>query len=155
MINMESVQDYNEILGVETLHPLVSVVDLAEVQQIKHCIKRFGFYCIFLKQLDCGTVLYGRSSYDYREGTIIFIGPGQIAGANDGGVTMNPKGWVLMFASSIRTTSSASAMCRSCTAARWSAARGLTWWERRRPSRLNSRNGSWLRLSAWSVRATF
>ena len=97
MINMESVQDYNEILGVETLHPLVSVVDLAEVQQIKHCIKRFGFYCIFLKQLDCGTVLYGRSSYDYREGTIIFIGPGQIAGANDGGVTMNPKGWVLMF----------------------------------------------------------
>lgn len=97
MINMESVQDYNEILGVETLHPLVSVVDLAEVQKIKHCIKRFGFYCIFLKQLDCGTVLYGRSSYDYREGTIIFIGPGQIAGANDGGVTMNPKGWVLMF----------------------------------------------------------
>jgi len=56
MINMESVQDYNEILGVETLHPLVSVVDLAEVQQIKHCIKRFDFYCIFLKQLDCGTV---------------------------------------------------------------------------------------------------
>ena len=97
IINMESVQDYNEILGVETLHPLVSVVDLAEVQQIKHCIKRFGFYCIFLKQLDCGTVLYGRSSYDYREGTMLFIGPGQIARANDGRVTMNPKGWVLMF----------------------------------------------------------
>ena len=49
IINMESVQDYNEILGVETLHPLVSVVDLTEVQQIIHCIKRFGFYCIFLK----------------------------------------------------------------------------------------------------------
>ncbi len=97
IINMESVQDYNEILGVETLHPLVSVVDLTEVQQIRHCIKRFGFYCMFLKQLDCGTVLYGRSSYDYREGTIIFIGPGQIAGANDGRVTMNPKGWILMF----------------------------------------------------------
>lgn len=48
-----------------------------------NCIKRFGFYCIFLKQLDCGTVLYGRSSYDYREGTIIFIGPGQVAGAED------------------------------------------------------------------------
>lgn len=48
-----------------------------------NCIKRFGFYCIFLNQLDCGTVLYGRSSYDYREGTIIFIGPGQVAGAED------------------------------------------------------------------------
>lgn len=32
IINMESVQDYNEIIGVETLHPLVSVVDLAEFE---------------------------------------------------------------------------------------------------------------------------
>ena len=39
IINMESVQDYNEILGVETLHPLVSVVDLAEVKQIRHSTK--------------------------------------------------------------------------------------------------------------------
>ena len=28
---------------------------------------------------------------------MLFIGPGQIARANDGRVTMNPKGWVLMF----------------------------------------------------------
>ena len=113
IINMESVQDYNEILGVETLHPLVSVVDLTEVQQIIHCIKRFGFYCIFLKQLDCGTVLYGRSSYDYREDTIIFIGPGQVAGANDGRVTMNPKGWVLMFHPDILKGTSLSGSIRS------------------------------------------
>lgn len=27
IVKLDSVQDYNELLGVETLHPLVSVVD--------------------------------------------------------------------------------------------------------------------------------
>lgn len=94
---MESVQDYNEHLGVETLHPLVNVVDMSELPEIRHSLKRFGFYCIFLKQLDCGAVLYGRSKYDYREGTLICVAPGQVAGADDGSVTTNAKGWILMF----------------------------------------------------------
>ena len=61
IINMDSVQDYNENLGVETLHPLVSVVDMSELAEIRHSLKRFGFYAVFLKQLDCGTIMYGRS----------------------------------------------------------------------------------------------
>lgn len=97
IINMESVQDYNEYLGVETLHPLVSVVDMSELGEIRHSLKRFGFYCIFLKQLDCGAIQYGQSSYDYREGTLVSIAPGQVAGSDDGGVSVNPKGWILMF----------------------------------------------------------
>lgn len=97
IINMESVQDYNKELGVETLHPLVSVVNMSEIPKIRHSLKRFGFYCIFLKQLDCGTILYGRSRYDYREGTLVFVAPGQIAGSDDGGITTHAKGWILMF----------------------------------------------------------
>ena len=97
IINMESVQDYNENLGVETLHPLVSVVDMSELPEIRHSLKRFGFYCIFLKQLECGTILYGRNRYDYREGTLVCVAPGQVAGVDDGGVTKNAKGWILMF----------------------------------------------------------
>ena len=97
IINMDSVQDYNENLGVETLHPLVSVVDMSELAEIRHSLKRFGFYCVILKQLECGTLLYGRNKYDYREGTLVFVAPGQIAGANDGGVSKHPKGWILMF----------------------------------------------------------
>ena len=97
IINMDSVQDYNENLGVETLHPLVSVVDMSELAEIRHSLKRFGFYAVFLKQLDCGTIMYGRSGYDYREGTLMCVAPGLIAGANDGGVSKHPKGWILMF----------------------------------------------------------
>ena len=97
ILNMDSVQDYNDNLGVETLHPLVSVVDMSQLKEIRHSVKRFGFYCVFLKQLDCGSLMYGRSRYDYRESTMLFIAPGQIAGADDGGVSENPKGWILMF----------------------------------------------------------
>lgn len=42
-------------------------------------------------------MLYGRSRYDYREGTLVCVAPGQVAGADDGGVTRNAKGWILMF----------------------------------------------------------
>lgn len=111
ILNMDSVQDYNEDLGVKTLHPLVSVVDMSELNEIRHSLKRFGFYCVFLKQLDCGALLYGQSQYDYREGTLVFVAPGQIAGVDDGGVTTNAKGWILMFHPDLlRGTSLASKM---------------------------------------------
>ena len=97
IIQLNSVQDYNELLGVETLHPLVNVVDMSELEVIRHSRKNFGFYCIFLKQLVCGPLLYGRNQYDYREGTLVFVAPGQVAGINDNGETRNPHGWILMF----------------------------------------------------------
>ena len=97
IIKLENVQDYNRILGAETLHPLVNVIDMATLKSIPHSRKEFGFYCVFFKELDCGTILYGRSKYDYQEGTMLFISPGQIAGVDDGGETPDPKGWILMF----------------------------------------------------------
>ncbi len=97
IIKLDSVQDYNRFLGVETQHPLVSMVDLSTLESIKHGKKYFGFYCVFFKELECGTILYGRSKYDYQEGTMIFIAPGQVAGVDDDGQTLNPKGQVLMF----------------------------------------------------------
>ena len=94
---MDSVQDYNELLGVETLHPLVSVVDFSELESVRHCLKNFGFYCIYLKHINCGPLLYGRNQYDYREGTLVFIAPGQVSGIDDGKVSYGYKGWCLMF----------------------------------------------------------
>ena len=97
IIKLDSVQDYNELLGIETVHPLVSVVDFSELESVRHCLKNFGFYCIFLKHIDCGPLLYGRNQYDYQEGTLVFIAPGQVAGVDDGKVSYRYKGWCLMF----------------------------------------------------------
>jgi AraC-like DNA-binding protein len=97
ILEMPSVKDYNDNLGVATLHPLVSVVDMSELECIRHSLKHFGFYCIILKHLGCGDVAYGRSTYDYNDGSLVFVAPNQMAGANDGKISYNTKGWILMF----------------------------------------------------------
>lgn len=97
IIRLDTIEKYNRLLGAETLHPLVSMTDLSKLKSIPHCRKEFGFYCVYYKELDCGPIQYGRSKYDYQEGTMLFISPGQIAGSNDGGETLNPKGLALMF----------------------------------------------------------
>jgi AraC-like DNA-binding protein len=97
ILNLNTVQDYNKFLGQETLHPLVSVIDLSTTNPIKHIRKYFGFYAMFLKDVKCGDLRYGRSYYDYQEGTLVFVSPGQIAGDDDNGETFQLKGWVLMF----------------------------------------------------------
>lgn len=97
IINLPSVQDYCRLLGTKAQYPLVSVIDMSELPQMVHSVKNFGFYCIYYKEINCGEMLYGRNKYDYEEGTMMFIGANQIAGANDGMTVKNPKGWILMF----------------------------------------------------------
>lgn len=97
IIKLDTIEEYNRLLGAETLHPLVSMTDLSKLRSIRHCRKEFGFYCIYYKELECGTIEYGRCKYDYQEGTLLFIAPGQTGGVNDGGQTLNPKGLALMF----------------------------------------------------------
>lgn len=97
IIKLNTVQDYNMHVGAETLHPLVGVVDLSTLHSIKHARCNYGLYAVFLKDLSCGTLLYGRSKYDYQDGTMVFVGPGQVLGVDDGGVTPNPRGWALVF----------------------------------------------------------
>lgn len=94
---LNTIEEYNRLLGAETLHPLVAVTDLSKLDNIRHGKKEFGFYCIYYKELYCGTIEYGRNKYDYQDGTLLFIGPGQIAGTNDGRVSRRPKAIALMF----------------------------------------------------------
>ena len=57
----------------------------------------FGFYAIFLKEVKCGDLLYGRQHYDYQEGTLVCLAPGQVIGIEDNGEVYQPKGWALVF----------------------------------------------------------
>lgn len=80
MIIMNTVDDYNRLFGLETLHPLVNVIDLSEATRfpVRFTIN-YGIYALFLKDTKCGDIRYGRQTYDYREGTIISFAPGQVA----------------------------------------------------------------------------
>ena len=78
IVNLESVDRYNSMYGLETLHPLVSVVDLTKATKIiNHPQMNYGVYALFLKQTKSCDLKYGRRSYDYQEGTIVCFAPGQ------------------------------------------------------------------------------
>jgi len=93
----ETINDYNVFNNNETRHPLVSVVDLSKASPRQGSRMYFGFYTIFLKDVKCGDLIYGRDTYDYQEGTLVFLAPRQVAGINSNGETYQPKGYALVF----------------------------------------------------------
>jgi AraC family transcriptional regulator, transcriptional activator of pobA len=93
----ETINDYNIFNNNETLHPLVSVVDLSKANPRSGSMMYFGFYTIFLKDVVCGDLVYGRNTYDYQEGTLVFLAPGQIAGVKNNNEIYQPKGYALIF----------------------------------------------------------
>ena len=97
MRRFETINDYNVFNNNETRHPLVSIVDLSKANPRNGSKMYFGFYTIFLKDVICGDLVYGRNTYDYQEGTLVFIAPGQVAGLNSNGEIYQPKGYALIF----------------------------------------------------------
>ena len=79
VIKLDTVDQYNQFFGLETLHPLVSVVDLSEATKFPtHFTMNYGIYALFLKKVKCGDIRYGRQFYDYQEGTVTSFAPGQV-----------------------------------------------------------------------------
>ncbi|MGM9705645.1 MAG: helix-turn-helix domain-containing protein [Prevotella sp.] len=95
--NIATVSEYNEMLGVETLHPLVSVIDMSQARPMKHMRHTFSFYTVFLKDEKNCELIYGRQKYDYQKGSVVCIAPGQVIGVEDTGEVFQPKGWALCF----------------------------------------------------------
>jgi AraC-like DNA-binding protein len=97
IINLDNISKFNLMRGLETLHPLVSVIDFSKMKLISEARANYGFYCIFLKDAVCGDLKYGCNYYDYQEGTLVFIAPGQVAGIGNKPGSPRPKGWGLLF----------------------------------------------------------
>ncbi len=97
ILAIDTVDAYNKLLGIETLHPLVSVIDMTKARPIRQMRYAFGLYAIFLKEIKCGDLRYGRRYYDYQEGTLVCVAPGQVVGVEDNGEVIQPKGWALVF----------------------------------------------------------
>src|SRR6476660_2936153 len=97
MRRFETISVYNAFNNNETLHPLVSVLDLSKASPRQGSRMYFGLYTVFLKDVKCGNLVYGRHTYDYQEGTLVFLAPGQVVGANSNGETYQPKGYELVF----------------------------------------------------------
>ena len=97
VVKYDNIFQFNESRGVETLHPLVSVIDFSKCGPARFERQVYGFYTIFLKEVKCGDLRYGRNYYDYQEGTLVYLAPGQVNGYENNGQTYQPKGWALLF----------------------------------------------------------
>ena len=77
-IFLNTIQQFNDYQGVETLHPLVSVVHMNSTEHIKECVMHYGLYAIYLKENKGCKLSYGRTEYDFDEMTVTSFAPGQL-----------------------------------------------------------------------------
>ena len=94
---IEKVAQFNTERGQKTLHPLVSVLDQSKSKPILEGRYLSELYIVFLKELKSGELTYGRHHYDYEDGTMLFIAPGQVFGHVGRGDMLQPTGWALTF----------------------------------------------------------
>ncbi len=104
---MDEIQRYHSItevhkaLGLSTpKHPLISFHYESEIDQnLDFEGQRFAmdFYTIYFKDGPAGSMGYGRNSYDFEDGTLLFIAPSQVIIGPSQELIRNNKGWTLMF----------------------------------------------------------
>lgn len=93
----DTVSEYNAFNNHKTLHPLVSVIDFSKADPRRLNRTYFGFYLVLLKDVNCGDLRYGKNTYDYQEGTLIFLAPGQILDMEPSVELYQPKGYGVIF----------------------------------------------------------
>ena len=97
-IRIKTITEGHRLTGLEKPHhPLISVVDVAQFKNhsdIQAVI--FDFYVVSLKR-GCDNLLYGQQKYDFDEGLMAFLSPGQILRGEANGVPSNLEGWMLFI----------------------------------------------------------
>ncbi len=82
-------------------HPLVSVINLKDFPQDMNYGDddryRFELYMVSLKDGATGSMGYGRNSYDFTNGTMVFSKPNQVLASESKEIAPDAKGWVLLF----------------------------------------------------------
>lgn len=77
-LHFNTVQEFNDYYGFETLHPLVNVVHFDKDEPIAESMVHYGIYALYLKENKGCKLSYGRTQYDFDEMTITSFEPGQV-----------------------------------------------------------------------------
>lgn len=80
IVQIDDVKTFNDLYGLETTNPLVSVIDVTTngVHEADTTRFNYGVYALFIKHGKGCTMRYGRQTYDYQEGTVVCLAPGQV-----------------------------------------------------------------------------
>lgn len=100
VIHSKSITELSSIMGVgKPTHPLITIIDTEKLAYGEETVgKRFSseLFCIALKDSNCG-IDYGRNTYDFDDGVLIFTAPHQIITVKKPQQLNQVKGWMLYF----------------------------------------------------------
>jgi AraC-like DNA-binding protein len=100
IVQITSISHMHELIGMEKpKHPLISLIDVSkwEIPEEQVNVKTSSaLYSIALKDKSCG-LQYGRNSYDFDEGVLIFSAPNQVQSVSKSQKLGEIKGWMLLF----------------------------------------------------------
>lgn len=97
ILKIRNVTDYSRYLGAPDQHPLVCVINYSDLSPIKHTLNDYSVYGLFFMDEADVNLSYGCGKYDYKNGTMICVAPGQIGGKEDNGERVSLSGWALLF----------------------------------------------------------
>ncbi|WP_194778365.1 helix-turn-helix domain-containing protein [Pararhodonellum marinum] len=101
IVNIHSVSQLHQMLGFEKpAHPLITVIDYSKctIKPEYYNVRLVNdFYLVSLKTPAPPSLQYGRQYYDFEEGTLMFMAPGQAFSIGEPDEKTNFQGWVLFF----------------------------------------------------------
>ncbi len=98
-VDINSISELHDFYGyAKPRHPLISLIDLAKVDRSRRpeeeTLYRLYFYSIFFKTFK-GVFKYGKSYYDFDEGSLTFTAPHQVISVSS--AIKIEDGWGLFF----------------------------------------------------------
>jgi AraC family transcriptional activator of pobA len=93
---VNSISELHRLLSLaKPEHPLVSVINLKDIKPSGKERLVFNFYSVWLEKNVEAKIRYGQNYFDFDEGSMIFLSPGQIVSA--GSHYQTEYGWGLVF----------------------------------------------------------
>lgn len=97
---IQSITEIYRMMGLsKPHHPLIGIIDLEGLKEDSDSDTNaviFDLYVIVLKR-GCDKLFYGQQKYDFDEGVMAFLSPGQILRGEDGGIPPKLEGWMLFI----------------------------------------------------------
>jgi len=100
-LRIKTITEYHRVMGLpKPEHPLISVINFESIKHLPYnesISLVFDFYSISLKRNFNARFKYGQQQYDFDEGIMFFISPGQVFGLEiEKGSDLRHSGWLLL-----------------------------------------------------------
>jgi hypothetical protein len=100
IISVKSISALHSLCGfAKPIHPLISIVDVSQWEIGPELVGKkivLDLYSIALKDASCG-LNYGRHTYDFDEGVLIFTAPDQVTSTQKEQARNEVQGWIIFF----------------------------------------------------------